>query len=216
MTNEADQTHTDLSGALEALLLMATEPMPTVELAQAVGAPVAEVESALADLVGFYDRTHRGFELRHVGQGWRYYTRPEHAPVINRYLLEGQHGRLTQAALETLAVIAYLQPATRARISAVRGVNVDGVVRTLLARDLIVETARDELSGAALFSTTGYFLERMGMSSLEDLPPLAPNLPDAMALEAELAETARTAGASSASAPPAEGDHEPAPMPASG
>ncbi len=183
----------DLPGALEALLLMATEPMPTIELAQATGAPVPDVAAALDDLVRFYDETGRGFELRQVGSGWRYYTRPQHAPVINRYVLEGQHGRLTQAALETLAVIAYLQPATRGRISAVRGVNVDGVVRTLLARDLIVETSRDELSGAALFSTTPYFLERMGMSSLDELPPLAPHLPDAMALEAELVEAARTA-----------------------
>lgn len=186
----------DVAGALEALLLMATEPVPTVELAQALGTPVAEVDAALAGLSAFYADTRRGFELRHVGAGWRYYTRPEHAPVINRYVLEGQHGRLTQAALETLAVIAYLQPATRSRISAVRGVNVDGVVRTLLARDLIVETARDELSGAALFSTTPYFLERMGMASLDELPPLAPHLPDAMALEAELAEAARTVDAS--------------------
>ncbi len=194
---EGPRPPVDLSGALEALLLMATEPMPTVELAQAVASPVHIVDETLQELATFYDQTQRGFELRQVGAGWRYYTRPEHAPVINRYVLEGQHGRLTQAALETLAVIAYLQPATRSRISAVRGVSVDGVVRTLLARDLIVETARDELSGAALFSTTPYFLERMGMASLDELPPLAPHLPDAMALEAELAETARAAEAPS-------------------
>lgn len=184
----------EVPAALEALLLMATEPLPAVELAQAVGVPVAAVESALLSLAAFYDETGRGFELRHVGSGWRYYTRPEHAPVVNRYVLEGQHGRLTQAALETLAVVAYLQPATRSRISAVRGVNVDGVVRTLLARDLIVETGRDDLSGAALFETTPYFLERMGLSSRDELPPLAPHLPDATALEAELAEAARPAG----------------------
>ncbi len=192
-TDPASPQVEDVSGALEALLLMATEPMSTVDLAQAVGAPTPDVEAALADLVAFYDETRRGFELRHVGGGWRYYTRPAHAPIINRYVLEGAHGRLTQAALETLAVIAYLQPATRGRISAVRGVSVDGVVRTLLARDLIVETGRDELSGAAKISTTSYFLERMGMASLDELPPLAPHLPDAMALEAELAESARTA-----------------------
>ncbi len=184
---------TDVAGALEALLLMATEPVPAVDLAQAVAVPVAAVERALADLARWYDDTGRGFELRQVGAGWRYYTRPEHAPVVTRYVLEGQHGRLTQAALETLAVVAYLQPVTRSRISAVRGVNVDGVVRTLLARDLIVETGRDEASGAALFATTPYFLERMGMASLDELPPLAPHLPDATALEAELAEAARTA-----------------------
>ena len=183
-----------LHGPLEALLLMATEPMSALELAEAVQAPEPDVALALDELAAFYDETGRGFELRHVGSGWRYYTRPEHAPVVNRYVLEGQHGRLTQAALETLAVVAYLQPATRSRISAVRGVNVDGVVRTLLARDLIVETGRDELSGAALFETTPYFLERMGLSSRDELPPLAPHLPDATALEAELAEAARPAG----------------------
>jgi segregation and condensation protein B len=142
----------DVPAALEALLLMATEPLPAVELAQAVGVPVAAVESALLSLAAFYDETGRGFELRHVGSGWRYYTRPEHAPVVNRYVLEGQHGRLTQAALETLAVVAYLQPATRSRISAVRGVNVDGVVRTLLARDLSSGQVATSVS-AALFET---------------------------------------------------------------
>ncbi len=200
----------DPQGALEALLLMATEPVPAVELSQAVGLPVAEVEALLAGLAEFYDETRRGFELRHVGSGWRYYTRADHAAVISAYVLEGQHGRLTQAALETLAVVAYLQPVTRGRISAVRGVNVDGVVRTLLARELIVETARDELSGAALFSTTPYFLERMGMASLEELPPLAPHLPDAMALEAELAEAAGIGAASLDSPDPASADLQPA------
>jgi segregation and condensation protein B len=187
-----EQTHLEeldddaLSGAIEALLLMATEPMPAVELAQALKAPVSRVEATLARLVRFYIETKRGFELRHAGGGWRYATRPEHAPVISAYVLEGQHGRLSQAALETLAVIAYLQPASRSRISAVRGVNVDGVVRTLLARDLITETGRDPISGAVLFTTTSYFLERMGLTSLDDLPPLAPHLPDATTLEAEL------------------------------
>jgi segregation and condensation protein B len=106
--------------------------------------------------------------------------------VVSAYVLDGQHGRLSQAALETLAVIAYLQPSSRSRISAVRGVNVDGVVRTLLARDLIAESGRDPVSGAVLFTTTPYFLERMGLRSLDDLPPLAPHLPDASTLEAEL------------------------------
>jgi segregation and condensation protein B len=180
-----------LSGAVEALLLMATEPMAATELAQALHAPVGRVEATLAALARFYTETGRGFELRHAGGGWRYATRAEHAGVISAYILEGQHGRLSQAALETLAVIAYLQPATRSRISAVRGVNVDGVVRTLLARDLIAETGRDAVSGAVLFTTTPYFLERMGLTSLDDLPPLAPHLPDAMTLEAELLAAAQ-------------------------
>lgn len=180
-----------LGGAIEALLLMATEPVPSVELAQALHVPVARVEAALAVLVRFYIETGRGFELRHAGGGWRYATRPEFAPMVSAYVLEGQHGRLSQAALETLAVIAYLQPASRSRISAVRGVNVDGVVRTLLARDLIAESGRDPVSGAVLFTTTGYFLERMGLTSVDDLPPLAPHLPDASTLEAELLAAAQ-------------------------
>ncbi len=200
---EAQLDDEALSGAVEALLLMATEPMPAMELAQALHAPVSRVEATLAGLARFYTETRRGFELRHAGGGWRYATRPEHAAVISAYVLEGQHGRLSQAALETLAVIAYLQPASRSRISAVRGVNVDGVVRTLLARDLIAETGRDPISGAVLFTTTAYFLERMGLTSLNDLPPLAPHLPDAMTLEAEL-----LAAAQPMSAPEPEESHD--------
>jgi segregation and condensation protein B len=180
-----------LSGAIEALLLMATEPVPAVELAQALCAPVVRVEAALAALVRFYIETRRGFELRHAGGGWRYATRPEFAGIVSAYVLDGQHGKLSQAALETLAVIAYLQPSSRSRISAVRGVNVDGVVRTLLARDLIAESGRDPVSGAVLFTTTPYFLERMGLRSIDDLPPLAPHLPDASTLEAELLAAAQ-------------------------
>ena len=182
-----------LSGPLEALLLMATEPAPTAELAQAVDAPEAEVEQALADLAAFYDETGRGFELRRVGAGWRYYTRDEHADLIGRWLLEGQQGRLSTAALETLAVVAYLQPVSRGRVSSVRGVNVDGVMRTLATRDLIEEVGRDDDTGARLFGTTASFLEKMGLTSLDELPPIAPYLPEAAALEAELAELATPA-----------------------
>lgn len=178
------------SGALEALLLLATEPVPTEDLAEAVGEPVAAVELALAELAGFYDHTERGFELRQIGGGWRYYTRDQHAELIAQWLLEGQRGTLSQAALETLAVVAYLQPIARGRVSAVRGVNVDGVMRTLAARDLIEEVDRHPDTGARLFGTTSFFLERMGLASLSELPPLAPHLPDASALEAELAELA--------------------------
>lgn len=176
-----------ISGPLEALLLMATEPMPAAELAQAVGAPVDVVEDCLAALQQFYLSSRRGFELRRVAQGWRYYTRAEHAEVIAAWLVEGMPARLSQAALETLSVIAYLQPITRGRVAAVRGVNVDGVIKTLTTRDLIEEVDRDPASGARLFGTTSTFLERMGLTSLDELPPLAPHLPDATALEAELA-----------------------------
>ena len=175
-----------ITGPLEALLLMATEPMSAAELAQALDVPKPVVWEALDQLRTYYDETGRGFELREVGTGWRYYTRAEHHEVITRWLLEGQHGRLSQAALETLAVIAYLQPISRSRVSAVRGVNVDGVVRTLAAHGLIEEEARDPETGAMLFATSDYFLERMGLTSLDELPPIAPHLPEASALEAEL------------------------------
>jgi len=189
-----DDSENPLGGPLEALLLMATEPLPTAELAQAVAAPEPEVETALAQLAAFYDDTRRGFELRRVGAGWRYYTREEHADLIGRWLLEGQQGRLSQAALETLAVVAYLQPVSRGRVSAVRGVNVDGVMRTLAARDLIEEVGQNADTGARLFGTTASFLEKMGLTSLDELPPIAPYLPEAVALEAELMELASPVG----------------------
>jgi segregation and condensation protein B len=151
--------------------------------------PTDEVRQGLDDLVAFYAETGRGFELRRVAGGWRYYTRQEYADLIGAYVLEGQTAKLSQAALETLAVIAYLQPVSRSRVSAVRGVNVDGVVRTLLARDLITETGSEE-SGATLFRTTDYFLERMGLQSLDELPELAPYLPEATELEEELGQLA--------------------------
>jgi segregation and condensation protein B len=184
-------TAEEISGALEALLLIADEPMPETELAAALGAPSALVAEALAELVAFYDETGRGFELRQIGGGWRYYTREEHADLVGGYLLDGQQAKLSQAALETLAVVAYQQPISRARISAVRGVSVDGVMRTLLTRGLVAEAGHDSESGAILFRTTGYFLERMGLRSLDDLPALAPHLPEVDELEAELSQLAR-------------------------
>ena len=180
----------NVGGALEALLLLAAEPLSVTELAQAVGVPESLVADTLAELVAFYDETGRGFELRELGGGWRYYTREEHADLVSRYVLEGQQAKLSQAALETLAVIAYSQPISRGRVSAVRGVNVDGVIRTLLARGLIEEAGHDPDSGAVVFATTSYFLERMGLRSLDELPPLAPNLPAVEELEAELSQLA--------------------------
>jgi segregation and condensation protein B len=182
-----------VAGALEALLLLAAEPVTEFELAQAVEVPEAVVAEALAELVAFYDETGRGFELRQVGGGWRYYTRDEYADLITRYMLEGQTSKLSQAALETLAVVAYTQPISRARVSAVRGVSVDGVMRTLLSRGLIEEVGHDQESGAVLFATTSYFLERMGLKSLDELPPLAPQLPEVDELEAELDQLANAA-----------------------
>ena len=185
-----DRTAADISGAVEALLLLAVEPVTERELAEAVGVPEALVAECMAGLVAFYDETGRGFELRRVGGGWRYWTRVEHADVIAAHVVAGQSGRLSQAALETLAVIAYQQPVSRGRVAAIRGVNVDGVIRTLLARGLVEEAGHDPDSGAAVFATTGQFLEKMGLASLEDLPPLAPHLPEVEELEAELAALA--------------------------
>jgi segregation and condensation protein B len=182
--------HREISGAVEALLLLAEEPVSEATLASALDVGVAEVAACLAELVAFYDETGRGFELRQLAGGWRYYTRPEHADLISAHVLEGQQARLSQAALETLAVVAYSQPVSRSRISAIRGVSVDGVIRTLLARGLITEAGHDEESAAVVFATTSHFLERMGLRSLDDLPPLAPHLPEVEELEAELGQLA--------------------------
>ena len=167
-----------LRAVLEALLLVTDEPVTVSTLAQVVERPVAQVAEAVAALAAEHAEQSRGVELREVAGGWRLYTRPDCAPYVERFLLDGQQARLTQAALETLAVIAYRQPVSRARISAVRGVNVDGVVRTLLSRGLVVDAGQDPHSAAALYRTTPLFLERLGLRSLEDLPSLAPLLPE--------------------------------------
>lgn len=176
-----------LRGQIEALLMMATEPMPPEALADATRASDDAVAQALEELTEFYDETGRGFQLVNIAGGWRYATRPEHDEIIKTWIVEGQQNKLTQASLETLAVIAYMQPVSRSRVSAVRGVNVDGVVRTLIARGLVVQEGNDEQTGASMLSTTDYFLERLGLASLTDLPPIAPLLPDANLLEQELA-----------------------------
>lgn len=169
--------------ALEAVLMVVEEPVSPVMLATALDLPVDQVEGHLHDLAAEYDDQQRGFALLPTAGGWRFYSRHEHGVVVEKFLLDGQRARLTQAALETLAVVAYRQPVTRARVSAVRGVNVDGVVRTLLTRGLITEIGVDGEHGAVLYGTTPYFLQRLGLASLEDLPPLAPYLPDADSVE---------------------------------
>jgi segregation and condensation protein B len=177
-----------LRPALEAVLMVADQPLAPASLATSVGHPVAEVEQALAALAAEYTEQGRGFDLRNVAGGWRFYTREEYAAVVEGFVLEGQQARLTQAALETLAVVAYKQPVSRARVSAIRGVNVDGVMRTLLARGLVEEAGQDESTGAHLYRTTSYFLERIGVTGLDELPELAPYLPEMDDLEDELAE----------------------------
>jgi segregation and condensation protein B len=167
-----------LRASLEAILLVADEPVPLVVLAQVLERPRNEVAAELGALAAAYAAEGRGFELREIAGGWRFYTREDCAPLVERFVSDGQEVRLTQAALETLAVVAYRQPVSRTRVSAVRGVNCDGVMRTLVLRGLTEEAGTDSETGAILYRTTRYFLERLGLASLEDLPDLAPFLPE--------------------------------------
>jgi segregation and condensation protein B len=176
---EADgASHLGLRMSLEAVLLVADEPVAEQVLAEVTGQPAAAVAAALRELADSYAAERRGFDLREVAGGWRLYTRDECAEVVERFVGEGQEIRLTQAALETLAVVAYRQPVSRGRVSAVRGVNCDGVMRTLVLRGLVEEGGVDGETGATLFRTTGYFLERLGLARLSDLPELTQFLPD--------------------------------------
>jgi segregation and condensation protein B len=172
-----------LEAALEALLLVVDAPTEDDALATALDQPVARVRAALTAMAQRYTADGRGIDLRRVGEGWRFYTRDTYAPYVEKLLLGGQRAKLTRAALETLAVVAYRQPVTRARIAAVRGVNCDGVLRTLVTRGL-VEEAGGDVSQGILFRTTELFLERLGLTSVDDLPPLAPLLPDVDAIDA--------------------------------
>jgi segregation and condensation protein B len=174
-------------GALEAVLMVVEEPVSELALAEALDLPPVVVTDLLTGLAAEYDAQGRGFDLRPVAGGWRMFSRSEHAAVVERFVVGGQQARLTQAALETLAVVAYRQPVSRARVSAVRGVNVDGVMRTLLARGLVEERGTDPDSGAVLYGTSSIFLERLGLTDVEQLPALAPYLPEADALD-EIAE----------------------------
>ncbi len=174
-----------LGAALESLLLISDEPLGATVMAEAVRRPLADVEESLTRLSEEYARRGCGFELRRTGVGWRFTTVAGCAPVIEAYIREGQRSRLSQAALETLAVVAYRQPVTRSRVAAVRGVNVDGVVRTLVARGLIEDVGTEAETGATLYRTTSFFLERLGLASLSDLPDLANHLPDIHLAERE-------------------------------
>ena len=170
-------------GAIEAVLMVIDEPVTEMSLASALELPVEDVLAHLHDLAAEYDQGNRGFTIRGIAGGWRVYSRPEYAPVIEKFLLDGAQARLSQAALETLAVVAYRQPVSRSRVSSVRGVNVDGVVRTLLSRGLIEEMGEEGEFGATLYGTTSYFLQRLGLGSLDELPALAPYLPEVDVLD---------------------------------
>lgn len=178
----------ELLPALEAVLMVVDEPASEEALARALERPRSEVGRALRTLAREYTEQGRGFELREVAGGWRFYSRAAYADAVESFVLDGQHSRLTQAALETLAVVAYRQPVSRSRVSAVRGVNCDGVMRTLLQRGLVGEAGTEPETGAILYVTTHYFLERMGLRGLDELPDLAPFLPEVEAVEGESQE----------------------------
>jgi len=168
----------ELARVLEALLLVVDTPVTAEALGSATEQPVHRITEILQGMAADLNARQSGIDLREAGGGWRMYTRARYAPYVERLLMDGARSKLTRAALETLAVVAYRQPVTRARVSAVRGVNVDAVMRTLVARGLIIEAGTDSDTGATTFSTTELFLERLGLSSLADLPDIAPLLPD--------------------------------------
>nr|WP_226362809.1 SMC-Scp complex subunit ScpB [Pseudonocardia sp. ICBG1142] len=174
---------TELEHALEALLLVVDAPVDEASLATALHQTPSRIRQTLHRMSLAYTADRRGIDLRRAGEGWRFYTRDRYAPYVEKMLMDGQRARLTRAALETLAVVAYRQPVTRARVSAVRGVNCDGVLRTLLTRGLVEEAGTEEHTGGTLFRTTELFLERLGISSVAELPPLAPLLPDIDAID---------------------------------
>ncbi|CAN2198386.1 scpB Chromosome segregation and condensation protein B [Candidatus Nanopelagicaceae bacterium] len=165
-----------LARSIEAILMVVDEPVTELTLASVLQVTVDQVVDALEALVPSYE--DRGFTLKAINGGWRFYSHPDCSVVVEKFVLDGQQNRLTQAALETLAVIAYRQPVSRARVSAIRGVNVEAVMKTLLTRGLVEEYGVENETGAILYKTTSYFLERLGLNALTDLPPLAPHLPD--------------------------------------
>ncbi|MEV4208333.1 SMC-Scp complex subunit ScpB [Nocardia salmonicida] len=181
----------EVRSALEAMLLVVDAPAPTEQLAAALDDTTERIETVLRAIAAELTERGSGIDLRFVGDGWRFYTRQEYAPYVERVLLDGARTKLTRAALETLAVVAYRQPVTRMRVSAVRGVNVDGVMRTLLARGLIAEAGQDPETNGTLYRTTELFLERIGLASLGDLPLLAPLLPGVDLID-EISESLET------------------------
>lgn len=178
-----------LKSAIEAILLVVDEPVSVLTIAQVTNTPEIEVNKELKKLQKEFEQRDGGITLREVAGGWRFYTNEHSAEVVERFLKDGMTARLTQASLETLAVIAYKQPVSRGRIAAIRGVNVDGVVRTLLNRGLIEESGSETDSQAILYKTTPYFLERLGIASLDELPPVADYLPNMAALDSLIDET---------------------------
>jgi segregation and condensation protein B len=176
-------SNSELNRSLEAILMVVDEPVSEIVLAQITETPTEVVLESLIALAKEYEMTGRGFELRQVSGGWRFYSHPDLAQMVEKFVLDGQQSRLTQAALETLAVIAYRQPVSRARVSAIRGVNVEAVMKTLVTRGLVEEAGIEHETGAILYSTTSFFLEKLGLNAVSDLPALAQFLPDVDGLD---------------------------------
>ena len=177
----------ELQAALEAILMVVEEPVSPGVLAQITEVSVEEIEQTLVRLRQDYQDRGHGFELRNIAGGWRFYSSPAQAAYVERFVVDGQPAQLSQAALETLAVIAYRQPVSRARISAIRGVNVEAVMKTLVTRGLVQESGVEYETGSTLYSTTNYFLQRLGLNTVAELPALAPFLPDLEALDEVIA-----------------------------
>lgn len=194
-----DGEHAELMGRAEALLFVSDEPVATSKLAEMCGARAVDMEEALALLAAEYDDERRGMRLAEVAGGWRFLTAPEHHDLIERYVISWDTRRLSEAALEALAVVAYHQPVTRSEVASVRGVNSDGVISSLVEKGLVRERGRDSSSGAILYGTTRAFLERFGLSGIDELPPLADFAPDEET-RALIAERLGRAGGSAADA----------------
>lgn len=176
---------TDVVRAIEAMIMVATEPVRTELMAQLLELPTADIEALCGELARTYEEAGHGFQLAKVAGGWRFQTHPEMAPYVERFILDGQRARLSGAALETLAIIAYKQPISRLQIASIRGVDPDAVMRTLHGRAYIAPVSRDSGPGqAVMWGTTQLFLEKLGIASLDDLPPIASFVPDASLVEA--------------------------------
>ena len=180
-------SNSEVERSIEAILIVVDEPVSEVILEQIIESPTEQMLEALHTLQNRYESEFRGFQLRQVSGGWRFYSHPDLAPLVEKFVLDGQQAKLTQAALETLAVIAYRQPISRARVSAIRGVNVEAVMKTLVTRGLVEESGVEHETGAILYSTTSFFLERLGLNAVSDLPALAPFLPDIDGLDEVIA-----------------------------
>ncbi len=176
---------TETIRAIEAIVLVAVEPVPSEQLAQLLEQPILVIDRLCAELAARYDEAGHGFQLVKVAGGYRYQTQADLSPYVERFLLDGQRARMSGAALETLAIVAYKQPLSRAQIASIRGVDPDAVLRTLQARGYVTEIGRDSGPGqAVLFGTTATFLEKLGINALSDLPPIGEFVPGADVVEA--------------------------------